>query len=119
MGIHVTATIVDVPEGLNLESLDHIHLTLLMEDLSMEAEIERQEECEDEIFHVQCHHCSISIDPHEDPVYCWNFYTAGGHGSKQIFVCGGCDAEHRTNYQVHCQVKKWSEDYDKEHGGGV
>jgi len=106
MGKHITATIVDVPEGLNLESLDHIHLTLLMEDLSMEADIERQEECEDEIFHVTCNCCGIRVDPHEDPVYCWNI------DDKQYFMCGGCDAEHRINYKTRCLVQKWGSDHD-------
>jgi len=57
----------------------------------------RQQECEDDIFHVQCHHCSRAFDPHENPVYCWNFTTVGG-GAKQIFVCEACDAEHREVY---------------------
>jgi hypothetical protein len=57
----------------------------------------RQEECEDDIYHVQCHHCRLAIDPNETPVYCWNFTTVGG-GAKQIFVCEGCDAEYRTRY---------------------
>jgi hypothetical protein len=56
-----------------------------------------QEECEDDVYHVQCHHCHLAIDPNEDPVYCWNFTTVGG-GAKQIFVCGSCDAEHRARY---------------------
>jgi hypothetical protein len=60
-------------------------------------EIIGQEECPDDVYHVQCHHCHLAIDPNEDPVYCWNFTTVGG-GAKQIFVCGSCDAEHRARY---------------------
>jgi hypothetical protein len=56
-----------------------------------------QEECEDDVYHVQCHHCHRAIDPNYAPVYCWNFTTVGG-GAKQIFVCEGCDAEHRSRY---------------------
>jgi hypothetical protein len=56
-----------------------------------------QEECPDDVYHVQCHHCGGAIDPNVDPVYCWNYTTVGG-GAKQIFVCGECDAEHRTRY---------------------
>ena len=73
--------------------------------LSEVESILRQEECEDEIFHVDCNHCGVSIDPHEDPVYCWNFMINELH--QQIFVCGGCDAEHRINYKTRCLVKNW------------
>jgi hypothetical protein len=52
-----------------------------------------QEECEDDVYHVQCYHCARMIDPNESPVYCWNL----GH-QGQIFCCGGCDAEHRARY---------------------
>ena len=69
----------------------------------------RQEECEDNIYHVICYHCGMEIDPNEEPVYCWNVEP---HGAKQIFVCEGCDAEHRTNLKTVLQVKEWRRDYD-------
>jgi hypothetical protein len=128
---HVTAkVIVDVPKGLNLESLDHIHFTLLMEILTegdgtmtILDEVEKclkkeeqldffpQEECEDDIVHVQCYHCPKKIDPQEEDVYCWDL------GSAQIFVCRGCDAKHRTNHKTTLQVGRYFEKYQYGIGG--
>jgi hypothetical protein len=65
----------------------------------------RQKECEDDIVHVQCHHCPKKIDPQEEDVYCWDL------GSEQIFVCRGCDAEYRTNYKTTLQVNRYFEKY--------
>jgi hypothetical protein len=61
-------------------------------------EIIGQEECPDDVYHVQCVHCGLRIDPNEDPVYCWSVpLGAVVHSDRNItvFVCGGCDAEHR------------------------
>jgi hypothetical protein len=60
-----------------------------------------QEECEDDVYHVQCYHCDGMIDPNESPVYCWNL----GH-QGQIFCCGGCDAENRSNYSITLKVRE-------------
>lgn len=65
--------------------------------------IVRQEECEDNVYHVVCYHCGMEIDPHENPVYCWSLGSQAN--PEHIFVCEGCDAEHRTNYSIELTVK--------------
>jgi predicted hydrolase (HD superfamily) len=68
----------------------------------------RQEECEDDIFHVVCSHCGVGIDPNENPVYVWNFMVNNLH--QQLFCCEGCDAEHRVHLTTVLQVRKWRRD---------
>jgi hypothetical protein len=70
------------------------------------------DECE---FYVQCAHCSIVINPYEETVYCWSVpmgVVIPSEGNMSIFVCGGCDAEHRVNYSTTCKVKKWRSDHN-------
>jgi len=71
-----------------------------------QEEYERQDDCEDDVYHVECFHCDTLTDPNEDPIYCWDI------GIAQIFVCEGCDAEHRTNLKTKLQVQQWRKDYD-------
>jgi hypothetical protein len=36
-------------------------------------------------------------------VYVW---AVEKHGSKQIFVCGGCDAQWRENYSLKLKIRR-------------
>ena len=80
------------------------------EEYRTAQDIKRQEECEDEIFHVQCSMCENVIDPHENPIYCWEFRIL--QLFQQIFMCEECDAEHRTIYNQKELIEKWRSDHD-------
>lgn len=58
---------------------------------------------DDDKLTVGCYHCGREMEPYEEQVYVW---AVEKHGSKQIFVCGGCDAQWRENYSLKLKIRR-------------